>query len=99
MRNLYFERTEDFDVRFHSYSGMESNFGESLTLDQAHNIVRHYLRTSRKMGCEVVKTGKGIWEIQTPEDARMVSDREGILTVSRRYRRYRRILGRKVYLD
>ena len=93
-----YEKTGTFKVTFYSYSGIVT-LAENVEKDEAKEVIKSRLRRAKRLGLPVEKIDKGSWEIQTPDDAVMVSDEEGTLTVTAHTRCYRRILGRKVYLS
>lgn len=70
-----------YDVVFHTYSGMDIPLGENMSRDEAEGVIRRRLRAARRFGQPVTKIGKGRWECQTPDDAWMVSDNDGVLAV------------------
>lgn len=92
-------KTGTFDVRFSAYCGMSYDVGTDLDRDAAKAAVRAFLTGARKKGHPVNKLGKGTWEVETPEDAAMVGDGEGTLTVRPRVERFRVILGRKIRMN
>ena len=96
---IHFERTGTFNVTLASYTGMSIPLVEDVERGEAITAAKRHLRRARRRGCPVEKIGRGQWEIGTPDDACMVGDSEGILTIRPHTRRYRRILGRKVYTD
>ena len=93
-----YERTGTYNVTLSTYSGMSVSLAEGVDLEEAKQIVKRRLRAMRRAGYPVDKIGKGEWEIQTPDDAVMIGDREGVLRIRPYVRRYRRILGRKMYV-
>jgi len=92
-----FERTGGWDVQFHTYSGMSIPFGDDVSKDEAKDIIRRRLRRAKRDGQPVTKIAPGEWEFECPDDAGMMSDDMGVLTVRPHRRPYRVILGRRVY--
>jgi hypothetical protein len=92
-------RIEGYDILWTSYSGSSYPLGEQLTKEEASNLIRERLRLARRKGKPVAKIDKGRWEIQTPEEAGAISESEGFLTLIPCRRRYRVILGRRVWLS
>jgi len=71
-------------VTFHAYCGMSHVVAKGVTRARAKEIIRNRIRNAKASGQPVTKIGKGEWEFETPEDAFMVSDDDGIL-IMRRY--------------
>jgi hypothetical protein len=94
---MFYESCETFDVVMLSYCGLSEVLTSDVELDDAKALILERLRRAMRRGCPVVKIGHGEWEIETPDDAASVSDREGFIKLVRHKRKYRRILGRKVY--
>jgi hypothetical protein len=70
-----------YKVTFYTYSGMSIPMGENISRDMAIEMVRKKNRWARERGQPVTKIGPGRWEHETPEDAFMISDYDGILVV------------------
>jgi len=96
---IQMQRTGTYNVVLNAYCGMSVPVARDVDREEAIAAIKRFLNRARRNGCPVAKLGKGQWEIQTPDDAALVSDLEGILRVRPCYRRYRNILGRRVYLD
>ena len=76
----------EFRLRMRAYCGMTYTIAQG---DQAHvrSVASRRLRRARRDTCvSVLEVGKK-WELETPEDAWMVSDEDGILEIQ--YRRAR----------
>lgn len=76
-----------YDVNFHTYSGMRIPIAENVDRDEAAAAVKRKNQAARRRGQPISKLGKNRWEHETPEDAFMISDYDGILSVTRRKRR------------
>jgi hypothetical protein len=97
MNRIYTERTGGYDVLFITHSGMTVPLAEDASREEAQAAIRARICSARRRGQAVSRVGKGSWEFE--DDGRAISDRDGFLTVRPTRRRYRRILGRKVYLS
>lgn len=94
MSGIIYKRSGSYNVAFRSYCGMDYTIAENVDLNAAKTIVKERIRSARCQGQPVTKLGKGEWEFETPEDAALISDEEGVLSVNPHYNRFRRILGR-----
>lgn len=92
-------KTGGYTVRFTSYSGMTTVYGEGLTQEEAKTVIRRRLRLARFFGNNVNKTAPGHWEIETRDDATAVSDSEGFLVVAPTTKLYRTVFGRRVIVS
>lgn len=72
-----------FEVVFDSYCGMTRCLARGLDRVEVKETIRRIIRSARRQGRFVDKIRKGVWEVQTPDDACMISDEEGILSVRR----------------
>lgn len=93
------QRTGTFDVVLDSYYGMTQTIALDVERGDVVGVVRDYLRRMRREGFCVERIGKGRFEVTGGDDAGSVSDDEGIVSVRSRVRRYRVLLGRRIYLD
>jgi hypothetical protein len=72
-----------FEIVFYPHCGDRLVLAESVDREEAGVVVRGQLLASRRLGLIVSKLSPGRWEIEGPDDAVMVSDREGILVARR----------------
>lgn len=70
-----------FNVTFYTYSGMSIPVARGVEREEAKELVKERIRRARKHGIPVDKIDKGRWEFQTPDNAVMITDAHGILTV------------------
>lgn len=96
---IKYERQGTYSVKFTAYNGLVYYLVQGGTKDEVIDAVKKRLRRARRDDQPYSKTGKLSWELETPEDAVGIGDSEGFMEVVADYRRYRRILGRKVYLE
>ncbi len=72
-----------YDVLFHSYCGMTTPLARGADRERVKAIVRAKLRRAKRFGQPVSRCGRLQWEFSSPDDAFMVSDSDGILSVRR----------------
>lgn len=81
-----------YDIKFHAYCGMSYEIANDLTIDEVKEKLREMFASARKSGSMISHIGKNTWEIETPENAVMVSDNEGIVKVIKVNKRLKRSL-------
>jgi hypothetical protein len=80
---------ENYEVVFYAYCGMSHTVCRT-DKESAKETARQMIRRAKKRGQTVNNLGDGEYEFETPEDARIVSDREGTLKIRRVRRKARR---------
>jgi polysaccharide deacetylase 2 family uncharacterized protein YibQ len=81
-----------YDIKFYAYCGMSYEIANNLTADEVKKKLREMFASARKSGSIVSHIRKNTWEIETPEDAVMVADDEGIVKVIKVVKRLKRSL-------
>lgn len=78
------------NLSFSAYCGMTYRIAERIEESEARACVALKIRRARKRGQRVTVLDKGeAWEFETPEDAAMVSDDDGVLRMKEATPRYR----------
>ena len=72
-----------YNIRLHTYSGMVTTLWEKVDRNFALAYIRSSNRRARFRGQPVSYLGDGRWEHETPEDAFMIGDGDGILQVTK----------------
>jgi hypothetical protein len=73
---------QTYDVIFSGYCGMRWALVEDVDLEDARAAAAKKINKFRKSGREVTSLSEGEqWEFLTPDDAMMISDDEGVMTL------------------
>lgn len=98
MPDIRHEKLDTFSVVMSAYCGMSYKIADGVSFDDAKAITKRRVAKARQNGQTVNHLGGNKWEFEASETG-MVTDNDGVLEIDRDYRRYRIILGRKIYLD
>lgn len=88
-----------WDVVLYGACGMAVDLLENVGRDEAAEFVRSHLRQLRRQGYSTSKIRPNTWDVSGPDDQTSIGEDEGLLVVRSRLRRYRSVLGRRVWLD
>lgn len=77
-----------YDVILYAYCGMPVPIRTNVDFQEARSVASDLRKRRKQQGYPVTHLGGNKWEIETPDDAIMIGDREGILEIEKSSGRY-----------